>query len=180
MILSGTDLILRPITEDDLTLINRWSNDQEVGMLLDEWHGPYSMDSTRHWYFNKVRGAHNEIRLIIDTAALGPIGSINLVNINPQEKSAFYGVMIGERTTFDRGYGTRAIKAIMIYAFDELKLQKLNSSIIEYNKRSLHVHCNKLGWKVEKIEKDWYWRHDRHWDRIIISAEATEFNREDT
>ncbi|MBQ5868939.1 MAG: GNAT family N-acetyltransferase, partial [Lachnospiraceae bacterium] len=45
-----------------------------------------------------------------------------------------------------KGYGTKAEQLAIAYAFDELKMKKVNADVIHKNKRSQHV-LEKVGFQ---------------------------------
>jgi RimJ/RimL family protein N-acetyltransferase len=103
------------------------------------------------------------------------IGTANLVNINWKDRNAFHGMMLGDKDIRGKGYGTDTIMAIMRYAFEELGLQRLDGSMFEYNAASLAVYIKKCGWKEEGRRRNWYFRQNRFWDKIIVGVTSADY-----
>lgn len=169
----GRVVTLRAIETSDLPLLQQWANDPEIQLLLGGWHLPSSKSSIDKWYEGIKADALNQ-RFAIDTLEHGLIGTANLVDINWKDRNAFHGMMIGHSEIRGRGYGTDTVMAIMRYAFEELGLERLDGSIIEYNEASYRLYVLKCAWKEEGRKIRWYWRHNRFWDKIIVGI-----NRED-
>ena len=103
------------------------------------------------------------------------IGTANLVNINWKDRNAFHGMMLGDKNIRGKGYGKDTIMAVMRYAFEELGLQRLDGSMIEYNKPSLAVYVGKCGWKEEGRQRNWYFRKNRYWDKILVGVTRQDY-----
>ena len=90
--------------------------------------------------------------------------------------------MLGNKDTRGKGYGTDAVMATMRYAFDELHLERLNGSRIEYNKASHALYTKKLRWVEEGARKNYYYRKGRYWDQMATRILRTEYEQlvEDT
>jgi len=67
------------------------------------------------------------------------------------------------------------VMAIMRYAFEELGLNRLDGSMIEYNTASLRLYCGKCGWKEEGRQLGWYYRAGRYWDKIIVGVRREDY-----
>ncbi len=62
------------------------------------------------------------------------IGTIELYDIKRTE--ATLGIIIGERSHWNKGFGPEAIQAILAYAFEELCLERVTLSTFEDNPRA--------------------------------------------
>jgi RimJ/RimL family protein N-acetyltransferase len=125
-------------------------------------------------WFHRVKSDELNQRFAIVAEECGLIGTANLVEINWKDRNAFHGMMIGDKNIRGKGLGTDTVMAIMRYAFEELGLERLDGSMIEYNEPSVKLYCDKCGWKVEGRKKNAYWRKNRFWDKLLVGI-----NRED-
>ena len=115
-------------------------------------------------------------RFAIETPTDGLIGTANLVNIDWKNNHAtFGGLMLGNKEIRGKGYGMDTSMAIMHYAFDELHFERLDGLIIEYNAASIHLFLEKCGWKEEGRQRNWYFRKNRYWDKILIGITRKEY-----
>ncbi|MBC8343007.1 MAG: GNAT family N-acetyltransferase, partial [Bacteroidetes bacterium] len=135
---------------------------------------PSSLDFQKKWFENLKNDTNNQ-RFAVDTPDLGFIGTANLVDINWKDNNAFHGMMLGDKDVRGKGYGIDTIMAIMRYAFEELHLERLDSSMIEYNQISVSIYCNKLNWKEEGRQRNWYFRKNKYWDRIIVGITKDDY-----
>jgi RimJ/RimL family protein N-acetyltransferase len=170
----GKKVLLRAIEEKDLSMLHKWANDPEIQSMLGGWHFPGSMEFMNNWFKSFPQDLLNQ-RFAIETSDEGLIGSANLVDIDWKNNHAFHGIMIGDKSIKGKGYGIDTIMAIMRYAFEELHFERLDGSIIEYNKISLNIYCKKCGWKQEGRQRSWYFRKSRYWDRIIVGITRNDY-----
>lgn len=175
MHIKGKKVVLRAIEEADLELLHKWANDPEIWYLLGDWHFPSSMDFMKN-YFAKLKRDQLNQRFAIDVHDFGLIGTANLIDIDWKNNHAFHGMMIGNRDAHGKGYGVDTIMTVMRFAFEELHFERLDGSMIEFNERSLHVYCEKCGWQIEGRQRNWYFRQNRYWDKIIVGVTNSDYN----
>ena len=174
MNINGKKVLLRAIEEKDLPQLHKWANDPEIWHFLASWHFPLSEQDHKKWFANLSAGSSDQ-RFAIEAPDLGLIGTANLVNINWKDRNAFHGMMLGDKDIRGKGYGTDTIMAIMRYAFEELGLKRLDGSMIEHNAASLAVYLKKCGWKEEGRRRNWYFRQNRFWDKIIVGVTKEDY-----
>jgi RimJ/RimL family protein N-acetyltransferase len=170
----GKKVTLRAIQEEDLPLLHKWANDPEVWYQLGGWHFPSSMDYMKNWFYALKDDALNQ-RFAIDVREIGLIGTANLLDIDWKNNHAFHGMMLGDKDIRGKGYGIDAILTTMKYAFEELHLERLDGSMIEYNQISLNIYLGKCGWKEEGRQRNWYFRKNRYWDKIIVGCTRDDY-----
>jgi RimJ/RimL family protein N-acetyltransferase len=73
------------------------------------------------------------------------IGSIGLININWQSRTATTGTALGEKEFWGRGYGTEAKMLLLDFAFNALDLFGVSSRVMAHNERSL-AYGRKCGY----------------------------------
>lgn len=176
MNIQGKSLILRAIEESDLTILHQWANDPETQDIIGGLHFPSSMDFHKAWFQNLKDDQLNQ-RLAIDVPDLGIIGITSIINIDWRNNHAWHGVMLGDKDIRGKGYGVDAVMTTMRYAFDELHLERLDGSMIEYNTVSLSFYCEKLGWKKEGRRRDWFFRKGRYWDQVIVGITKQDYEQ---
>lgn len=170
----GKKVILKAIETEDLNCLNQWANDPEIQYWLGGWHFPTSFNDIQTWHNNLNTNSTNQ-RFSIFTNDLGLIGTANLVEIDWKNKNAFHGMLLGNKEIRGKGYAVDTVMAIMRYAFEELGLQRLDGSMIEYNQASLKMYIEKCGWKVEGSKKQWYFRKNKFWDKIIVGITRDDY-----
>jgi RimJ/RimL family protein N-acetyltransferase len=170
----GKQVTLRAIEKNDLDLLQKWSNNPDVQYMLGGWHFPSSGWVMEEW-LKRISADKLNIRLAIDHQELGLVGMANLVDINWKDGNASHGMLLGEPTSQGKGMGVDVVFSIMRYAFEELGLHRLDTTIIEFNEPSKKLYINKCGWKVEGTVKEWYWRKNRYWDKLIVGITRNDY-----
>ena len=168
MNIKGKLVTIRAIEEDDLPVLHKWGNDPDIWYMLGGWHFPSSFDSLQAWFAGVKNDKLNQ-RFVIEAEGK-VIGTANLVSINWKDKNAEHGMLIGDTANRGKGYAQDCIMSIMRYAFEELGLNRLDTTIIEYNTPSLKVYIDKCGWVKEGQQRKWYFRKGKYWDRVVVGV----------
>src|SRR5205823_2031246 len=79
------------------------------------------------------RDYHFVICLLEDGRAIGTIG---LHEVDQESGSAAFGIAIGEKAEWDKGYGTDALNAIADFGFGELRLERIWLDVYVQNLRA--------------------------------------------
>ena len=175
MNIQGKKLALRAIEEQDLPLLHKWANDPVTQDGIGELHFPSSMDFHKSW-FERLKNEHLNQRFVVDVPDVGIIGISTIVNIDWRNRHAWHGLVLGDSNHRGKGHGVDAIMATMRYAFDELDLERLDSSMIEYNKHSIATYCGKrLGWKEEGRRRNYFFRKGRFWDQVVVGVTRQDY-----
>lgn len=179
MNIKGKIITLRAIEEQDLELLHKWANDPITQDGIGETHFPSSMDFHKTWFQNLKNDRLNQ-RFVVDVSESDSdyriIGISTIMNIDWRNRHAWHGLVIGEPSHRGKGYGIDAIMATMRYAFEELNLERLDGSMIEYNKLSISTYCGKrLGWKEEGRRRNYFFRKGRFWDQILVGITKQDY-----
>lgn len=173
MNITGKKVTLTAVERDDLPLLKKWSNEPEIQYMLGGWHFPISTSDIEQWFDKLSVGSLNQ-RFAIRTQDGQIIGTANIVEIDWKNKNGFHGMLLGSEQR-GKGYAVDTIMAIMRYAFEELGLERLDTTIIEYNAPSLKLYIEKCGWKEEGRQRNWYFRKGRFWDRVIVGVTKSDY-----
>lgn len=163
--LVGKIVNLRPLSKNDVSDMTRWINDPEIRELVS-FVFPKTEKQEEEWV-NKLGSDEKNIVLGIETKDHKFIGLMGLHEINWISRTCTTGAVIGEKEYWGKGYGTDAKMQVLNYAFNTLNFHKVCSSVIVYNKRSLHysLHC---GYKIEGRRKRQHFKNGKYWDLIEL------------
>lgn len=174
MIVHYEDITLRAIEESDLELLKEMINDPETENMTGGYSYPVSSYQQRKW-FEGLYNRQHELRLIIDTEQHGPIGLVMLTNIDWKNRSAQTHSKITSRNDLrGKGYGTKASRALVEYAFQQLNLHCLYSHTLDYNVASQRVR-QKCGFKKEGILRQRIYKNGEYHDVVVWSILRDEF-----
>ena len=153
---------LRVLDEDDaLDLvflannINIWNN------VRDYFPHPYSQEDA-DFFIDLCKKEKPKVTFAIEdnNKLCGVIGLVLQKDV--YKHSAEIGYWIGE-PFWRKGIATNAVKQMVEYAFQELKLERIFAGIFEYNKASMRV-LDKCGFQLEGISKKALIKNGRFWD----------------
>ncbi len=123
-VMTGDKICLRQIEMDDTDNIVKWRNNPRVRNNFI-YRETFTKEGHEAWMRTKV-STGEVVQLIICEKDTGrPVGSVYLRDVNRDEKSAEYGIFIGEDDSLSKGYGNEAAKLMCKYAATELGLKRL-------------------------------------------------------
>ncbi len=158
MILETERLILRPWEDSDAECLYEYAKDPQVGPKAG-WLTHTSLDESRE-VIKGVLSAPETYAVVLKS--LGHVvGSIGIMtsdrsNIKILDKEGEIGFWIG-RPFWGQGLIPEALKEIVRYAFEELKLEKLWCVYSYDNEKSKRVQ-EKCGFKYHRTNKDVHWK----------------------
>jgi RimJ/RimL family protein N-acetyltransferase len=172
--LVGENLILSPIRKEDIPLFHKWITDMEVSKYLTLAPAVLTIEDEKDW-FERSRKQQDGITLsIILKKEQKTIGNTGLKQIDKNNGNAEFGIMIGEKKYWNKGYGTEAARLMIDFAFNLLRLHSLRLKVYEYNKRAIKSYL-KLGFKETGKFRDFHFFGGEYHDVILMDILADEF-----
>lgn len=101
------------------------------------------------------------------------VGGINLNSIDERNGTFSIGIQI-DRDHRGKGYGTRAVRILLRYAFYERRLNKFNDSVLEGNEASATM-MRKLGCIQEGVRRQVIYTDGKYHDLILFGLTKDEF-----
>ena len=175
--LKGKKVFLRPLKRADIVYFLKWFNDPEVIQYL-QMYLPMTEMGEEKWLEELANRSGNNVNFVIEVIGEStnqPIGSISLGNINQKDQVAQFGIAIGEKICWSKGYGTEAAWLLIEYGFKQLNLHRISSSVFAYNERSLRMH-KKVGFKEEGRLRQADFKNGCFHDRVIFGLLRDEWN----
>lgn len=167
MFLRGKKVLLRSVEKEDIEMLRELSNDPEFEKMIVGWSYPISKKDQLNWYEN-YKADDKTLRFIIETEQDGAIGMTGLLNIDWKNGVADAGGMrVAKKELRCKGIATDAYMTLFRYAFDELRLNRINGSVISYNTISQHV-TEKVGFKKEGVLRQAVFKNGKYEDVIIL------------
>jgi RimJ/RimL family protein N-acetyltransferase len=173
MNIKGRFITLRSVEINDLPMLQEMMNDPEIEGMVVGWSFPISMYQQTKWYESILNDNSNQ-RFIIETKDSGACGLATLVDIDWKNGNATHGIKLAKKENREKGVGTDAVMAIMRYAFDELRLNRLSGSWFEYNvpSKALYTKC---GWVVEGASRQCIYKNGKYHDLSIVGILASDY-----
>ena len=172
----GKLVALGPFVRDDLTLYHRWINDFEVTRYYLDTPRPQTLEERAAWYERMSAGDQYNIDfLIYELATMRPIGRVGLDDINYQHRRASFGILIGEKDCWGKGYGTEATSLTLDYGFRLLDLHNIMLSVSSANTAAIRAYT-RAGFRVIGARRECRREGDQVLDNIFMDCLATEFD----
>lgn len=174
MELKGKKVKLMALEEEHIEMLRTLANDPEYEKMIVGWQFPLSKADQKRWY-DGYRNDLNYLRYAIVTEEDGPVGSIGLKNIDWKNGTADgAGMRIAKKEIRTKGLATDAWMTLMRYAFEELRLNRINGSALPYNAASLRV-CEKVGFKVEGTQRQAVYKNGEYHDLILLGCLRSDY-----
>ena len=174
MYLYGKKVILRSVEEEDLEMLRELTNDPEFEKMIVGWSFPVLKKDQREWFGN-CKDDLSRLRFIIATEQDGAVGLIGLRDIDWKNgKASGLGIRIAKKEIRSRGLGTDAQMTLMKYAFEELRLHRINASAVTYNIPSLKL-LEKVGFKIEGRQREAIYKNGEYHDVILMGCLKSDY-----
>lgn len=133
--LTEEPIYLRPMEEADTDKIVAWRNKDRVRRNFI-YQKPFTKEGHLHWLRTQVEPGHVVQFMICEKESGRAVGSVYFRDIDRETGCAEYGIFIGEDDAVGKGYGTRAARRALVFAFEELGLKRVFLRVFEDNARA--------------------------------------------
>jgi UDP-4-amino-4,6-dideoxy-N-acetyl-beta-L-altrosamine N-acetyltransferase len=171
----GQKTRLRAIEREDIPTFVRWLNDEEVRQYL-EMYLPISKAQEEEWFEAHLKDESSRI-FAIETKDGVHIGNIGLHDLDWKNRSAFLGIVIGEKEYWGRRYGTDAVTTLLGFAFSEMNLHRIHLSVFDFNERAIRCY-EKCGFQREGRAREALFQDGKYHDSLSMAILRQEFHSE--
>jgi RimJ/RimL family protein N-acetyltransferase len=143
--IGGKTLVLRPYDKEHATRMidGVWINDPEISRYIISYLG-HSREKQENWY-DAAAASQNKYLWGIFYDGIH-IGIADILDVNPVNHNAEYGILIGEREFWGKGIATEVAKVVADYGFNTLNLEHLYAEVILPNEGS-KIALERAGYK---------------------------------
>ena len=172
--LVGEKCYLSPCSVEDAEKWAEWDNDLEVAIPLgDEAYTQLPLDKTRETIGSIIK-KQEYVFSIIELETDNPIGRCVLFGIDKVDRRAMFGIAIGEKAYWNKGYGQDATRLLLDYGFNLLNLNNIMLGVFSYNQRAISCY-EKVGFKEIGKRRQARIIGGKKYDVILIDILAEEF-----
>jgi len=171
--LIGERIYLRPLEEGDLDRCHRWINDSGILARLGR-RTPMSRAMEREWLAAQYKSDRDLSMAIVVSDGDRHIGNCGFNEIDYHNRSGVFGILIGERDAWGKGYGPEATRLVLDYGFSELNLHRISLRVHTDNERAIRAY-EKAGFRREGVLRESYYRHGVYHDTLIMAILASEW-----
>ncbi|MGJ9411596.1 GNAT family N-acetyltransferase [Aeromicrobium sp. CF4.19] len=173
--MTNKSVTLRPLERDDLGFLAELANDPGVRNRVVGWDWPLARSTQEAWY-DRAASSPTERRFTVLNEAGEPIGMTGLWDVDFRNGNAMTALKLGgSRDVRGQGYGAAAVRAIADFAFQDVGLHRLHSTILATNAPSLRVYIDKCGWREEGRLRQHVWRAGKHIDLVQVGILSSEY-----
>ncbi len=171
--IAGEKVALGPVRRDLAHLFQTWSNDFEVrrfeGPML-----PRSLESIEDLYPRISKDENQAFFIVYEKTQLRPIGNAGLASIDHANRTAEYFIMIGDKQSWGKGYGTEVTRLVLDYGFTCLGMHNIYLWVFANNQRAIRAY-RRAGFRMAGRQRQAKRRGGRPYDLILMDCLATEF-----
>lgn len=171
----GRHVSIRTMEVEDLATVKSINDDPVVRGNVVGWGWPNSHAEVQRWYAGSQGGSTH--RWIVEDDNGNVIGVTGLWDVDLRCSNALTALKLGgAKSVRGQGLGTDAIKLTMAFAFYDVGLSRLYTTILATNEASLRAYVDKCGWKREGVARRHTWRHGNFVDLVHVGVLREEFD----
>jgi RimJ/RimL family protein N-acetyltransferase len=174
--LIGDKVYLRPLEKADAVRCVPWANDPAVTRTLKLFR-PLNLQAEEQFIDRTTQSEHSLVLAIAIQATDQHIGNVGFESIDFRTRATAFGIMIGEKTEWGKGYGTEATRLLIQHGFHTLNLNRIWLHVYEYNAAAIHIY-QKLGFQREGTLRQDTYRDGRYWDTIVMGLLRPEWEEQ--
>ena len=153
--LKGPRITLRPVKLSDAPAFLRWFRDKKViKYLLSQNQWALSLEQEQKYlrarfkdknlYFRSVENEDGEL-----------IGNTR-ISLNTNDRRATFGIVIGEKSQWGKGYAGEILNLWKEFVFEKLKYNRLELIVQMNNTSAVHAY-KKAGFVLEGVQRKCAW-----------------------
>lgn len=137
IIITGEKTILRPKLKSDIKNDYSWRTDSELSELDATIPINLSFEQFERISINDLsKSSPWSEKFSIDNLNKDHIGNCMFYDINRWEKSCEFGIMIGNKSFWNSGYGTDASRNLLFYIFNHTEINEVYLHTLQRNLRA--------------------------------------------
>lgn len=177
-IIYGKRIRLRAPTRADIPQFVDWLNDDEVtaGLLL---YLPMSLEDEEAWFEGMRQRPSYEHPMVIEVKTedgqYQPIGNCGFHNLDWRVRTMEVGIFIGEKSLWNKGYGTEAMELILKHGFETMNMNRIYLQVFDNNPRAIRSY-EKAGFVHEGRQRQAAYRGGHYFDVLLMSVLRSEYD----
>ncbi len=173
----GKRVRLRGVEKADVPKFYEWINDPDVtdGLAV---YLPFSMQDEEKWLESIGSREQAEKPLAIEMRegrGWRLIGNCSFFHIEWTNRAAEFGIMIGDKSIWNKGYGTETVELILQHGFDTLNLNRVFLRVYSSNPRARRAY-EKAGFVFEGTMREAVYKRGKYADVHFMSVLRSEWD----
>ncbi len=170
----GARAALGPLRRDLAPLYHRWRNDFVAQRTFEYVPRPWTLEELEAWYERRVAGRDEVAFTVYERATWRTIGHTALFEIDERNRTATFGILIGEPDARGRGYGTEATRLTLEHAFTVVGMENEMLTVSEYNLAERRAY-ERAGFREFGRRRCCDLLGGELWDTIVMEVLAGEY-----
>lgn len=169
----GELVALGPFRRDLIPLYHRWNNDLMVTRTCAR-QNPTTIEQEADAYDQVVRDGSYVLLTLYERALMRPIGYAYLSDVDHRNRTAEYGIVIGEADCRGKGYGTETTRLVLDWAFTVLGLHNVLLKVYAFNQAAIRAY-QKAGFSEIGRRHESHMMGGRLWDTVLMECLSSDF-----
>ncbi len=167
-LLQGKLIYLDAVRREDVKSLGQWFDDMEfLALLFPGVAFPQTEEDEMDWYERQRKGK-DYVFAIRTREQNNLIGTTSLMRIDWRSRHSEFGIAIGDKNYWGKGFGTDATRRMLGYAFLELNLNRVELQVYDFNKRAIRSY-EKVGFTHEGARRQAIFRDGQYHDIHVMS-----------
>lgn len=163
----GRLIRLRAREPEDEPLLFEWFNDPDVIQHLTVRY-PFSHATEKRYLEAHSQPTYDVCDFAVDRKDTGKmIGGASLGSTSPENRSAILGIALGDKSCWDKGFGTDTMRAICRFGFETMNLHRIELEVYAPNVRARTVY-ERVGFQVEGCRRQANYKFGQYQDVIVM------------
>ncbi len=173
--LIGERVYLRAVSEEDLRgNYFQWLNDYQATKYTESGRTPNTKEAMENYFHQVIRNTKNVALAVVDKETDQHIGNVKLGPINWVHRCAEFGILVGEKEYWGKGFGTEATLLLLGYAFQRLNLHKVVLGVCADHAGAIRAY-ERVGFREEGRLREALFIDGIYRDKVIMGVTALEF-----
>lgn len=171
---SGPVTLRSPVPEDIGDRLRVGAMPEFVTMCggVPDTRTPYTESQAQAWY---ERAAAEPYGWCVQVEGRC-IGAARLHTLDAENRRARYAIGIFDPSAWGHGYGTRATRLVIRFAFEDMSLHRVDLRVLAYNARAIACY-KRCGFRREGMEREGAWVGNRWHNNVMMSILEREYRQ---
>jgi len=170
----GQRIYFRPLELEDAPLLEKFINNPANWRFLRAGR-PLNEVREREWIESLGKSNSDCVFGIALKQSNRLVGVTGLHQVNPVNRSAVFGINLGDTAYQGRGYGREATVLALKYGFEELNLHRVELAVYADNWRAIRLY-QKVGFVQEGCARQAVYRNGRYQDEYRFAMLRSEWD----
>lgn len=170
--LVGENCYLSPISPEDAEVVVKWSNNLDVSICTGEASDMITYNKQKNYIESTINSGYGF--LIISKSNDEPVGTCRLKHVDLINRRAELGIFIGEKSCWNIGIGTEAIKLILDFGFNIINIRNIMLEVYSFNERAIKAY-EKCGFKEMGRRRKSIIYGNKEYDVVYMDILSEEF-----